>query len=77
MCVVGIPDEYSGEVPLAFVVLETRATERAKGSPEEASKIKASLIKVHIIVLLINIMKILMLTFPDSTSPMRRSSTNG
>lgn len=45
-CVVGYPDDYSGEVPLAFVVLEAHAAQRAKSSPEEAEKIKQSISKV-------------------------------
>lgn len=45
-CVVGYPDEYSGEVPLAFVVLETHAAQRAKSNPEEAEKIRQSILKV-------------------------------
>jgi acyl-coenzyme A synthetase/AMP-(fatty) acid ligase len=46
-CVVGIPDEYSGEVPLAFVVLSANATKRASQSEAEAAKIKASISKVR------------------------------
>lgn len=46
VCVVGIPDDYSGEVPMAYVVLEPRAAERAQKIPEEAKKIKASIAKV-------------------------------
>lgn len=46
VCVVGIPDDYSGEVPLAFVVPEGRAAERVRKSSEEANKIKASIAKV-------------------------------
>lgn len=46
VCVVGIPDDYSGEVPMAYVVLEPRAAERAQKIPEEANKIKASIAKV-------------------------------
>jgi len=44
-CVVGIPDEYSGEVPLAYVVLNADATRRVKERPEAAESIKASIIK--------------------------------
>ncbi|KIK59395.1 hypothetical protein GYMLUDRAFT_44743 [Collybiopsis luxurians FD-317 M1] len=44
-CVVGIPDEYSGEIPLAFVVLSDAAAKRAEGSVEEGAKIKASIQK--------------------------------
>ena len=45
-CVVGIPDDYSGEVPFAFIVLESRAGRRAKESREEAERIKQSIHKV-------------------------------
>ena len=45
-CVVGVPDEFSGEVPLAFVVLSENAAKRLKGAPELASMIKAGIVKV-------------------------------
>ncbi|KLO20729.1 phenylacetyl-CoA ligase [Schizopora paradoxa] len=45
VCVVGIPDEYSGEVPLAFVTLEATTAERVKKNPAEAEKVKASISK--------------------------------
>ncbi|KAJ3733320.1 phenylacetyl-CoA ligase [Lentinula guzmanii] len=44
-CVVGIPDDYSGEVPLAFVVLKDEASARAERSVEENAKVKASIQK--------------------------------
>lgn len=44
-CVVGIPHEYSGEAPLAFVVLSHVAQARVKANPAEANAIKAALIK--------------------------------
>ncbi|KAJ3850653.1 phenylacetyl-CoA ligase [Lentinula lateritia] len=44
-CVVGIPDDYSGEVPLAFVVLKTEAAQRAISSIEESARVKASIQK--------------------------------
>ncbi|KAI0275161.1 amp dependent CoA ligase [Gloeopeniophorella convolvens] len=44
-CVVGIPDEYSGEVPLAFVALSADAAKRAAQSEVEAAKIKDSIAK--------------------------------
>lgn len=44
VCVVGIPDEYSGELPLAFVALSADAAKRAASG--DAEKIKASIIKV-------------------------------
>ncbi len=47
VCVVGIPHEYSGEVPLAFVTLEASAAERIKKNPDEAEKVKASISKVR------------------------------
>jgi acyl-coenzyme A synthetase/AMP-(fatty) acid ligase len=45
-CVVGVPDEYSGEVPLAFVVLTEKAAKRVKRDPKLASKLKAGIMKV-------------------------------
>ncbi|KAF7346115.1 Phenylacetyl-CoA ligase [Mycena sanguinolenta] len=44
-CVVGIPDEYSGEVPLAFVVLSADAAARVKADPSVLKGIKASILK--------------------------------
>lgn len=46
VCVVGIPDDYSGEVPLAFVVPSHAAQERIKTDPSESDKAKASIIQV-------------------------------
>ncbi|EPQ60491.1 acetyl-CoA synthetase-like protein [Gloeophyllum trabeum ATCC 11539] len=45
VCVVGVPDEYSGEVPLAFVVLEPKTAEKIKGNPSAAHSIKAAIQK--------------------------------
>ncbi|KDQ63365.1 hypothetical protein JAAARDRAFT_147605 [Jaapia argillacea MUCL 33604] len=44
-CVIGIPDEFSGDLPLAFVVLDNKAAQRVAKDPTEADKIKASIIK--------------------------------
>ncbi|KAH9065666.1 amp dependent CoA ligase [Lactarius vividus] len=44
-CVVGVPDEFSGEVPLAFVVLSVEAAKKASGSEAATAKIKASIAK--------------------------------
>ncbi|KAI0003767.1 phenylacetyl-CoA ligase [Russula compacta] len=44
-CVVGVPDEYSGEVPLAYVVLSADVAKRALKNEAEAAKIKASISK--------------------------------
>ncbi len=46
VCVVGIPHEYHGEVPLAYVVLSLPAQERVRKDPLESQKIKERLIKV-------------------------------
>ena len=42
---VGIPDEYSGEVPLAFIMASHDAQERLKTDPSEEEKIKQAIIK--------------------------------
>ncbi|KAF9802190.1 hypothetical protein IEO21_09957 [Rhodonia placenta] len=47
VCVVGVPDDYSGELPLAFVVPSAPALERMKKDPAEARRVKAS-IKKHV-----------------------------
>lgn len=46
-CVVGKPDEYSGELPLAFIVLKDAAAKRVESDPKEAEVIKSS-IKKHV-----------------------------
>lgn len=45
-CVVGVPDEYSGEVPLAFIVLHPDIAKKAASSPTEATKLKEDIKKV-------------------------------
>jgi len=45
VCVVPVPNEYSGEVPLAFVVLHAKLAKRIKSNPQEARRIKAELIQ--------------------------------
>lgn len=44
-CVVGVPDEYSGEAPMAYVVLTRDAAQRIKQDPSATGKIKASIVK--------------------------------
>ncbi|EGO23638.1 hypothetical protein SERLADRAFT_416040 [Serpula lacrymans var. lacrymans S7.9] len=44
-CVVSVPHDYSGEVPLAYVVLHADAAKRAEADPAEANRIKASIAK--------------------------------
>lgn len=39
-------DEYSGEVPFAFIVLEERAAKRLEKDPKEAQKLKTLISKV-------------------------------
>lgn len=46
VCVVGVADDYSGELPLAFVVPSLAALGRMKRDPTEAGRIKAALMKV-------------------------------
>lgn len=45
-CVVGIPDEYSGEVPLAFIVPSADAFKRIEGSEVAAKELKKAIQKV-------------------------------
>lgn len=44
--VVGVTDDYSGEIPLAFVVLTADALQRVDRHPNAAREIKASITKV-------------------------------
>ncbi|KAF9810705.1 hypothetical protein IEO21_06839 [Rhodonia placenta] len=45
VCVVGINDDYHGDLPLAFVVPSAAAQQRIKADPAEAQKLKTALIK--------------------------------
>lgn len=45
-CVVGIPDEYSGEVPLAFIVPSQAASGRVGNAEDGAEKVKEEIKKV-------------------------------
>ena len=47
VCVVGVPDDYSGEVPLAFITLHAKAQERVKKEPNAEESLKESIIKVR------------------------------
>ncbi|KAF8843210.1 acetyl-CoA synthetase-like protein [Paxillus ammoniavirescens] len=44
-CVVPIPDDYSGEVPMAFIVLHPNVAKRVSANPAEAEKVKAAIMK--------------------------------
>ena len=46
VCVVGLADDYSGELPLAFVTASAAAAERMKKDPAEAERIRTSITKV-------------------------------
>jgi len=45
-CVVGIPDDYSGDIPLAFVVLSANAFNRVALDPQAGYEIKANIVQV-------------------------------
>jgi len=45
-CVVSIPDDYSGELPLAYVVLRPHAAARIEGNPKAARQLKQVIFKV-------------------------------
>jgi 4-coumarate--CoA ligase len=45
-CVVSVPDEYSGEIPLAYVVLNAKSLELINKDRNEGARLKAALIKV-------------------------------
>jgi acyl-coenzyme A synthetase/AMP-(fatty) acid ligase len=47
-CVVGVEDEYSGELPLAFVVLSADARRRSLEGPQAAANIRRSIQHVSI-----------------------------
>lgn len=47
VCVVGAPDLYSGEVPVALVVLGAEARERVAKDDEEVNKITISISKAR------------------------------
>ena len=44
--VIGIPDAYSGDIPMAFVTLNAEAMKKASGYPSAAEVIKESIKKV-------------------------------
>ena len=46
VCVVGVPDEFSGEVPLAFVVPSSKANQIIKSGPQGILEVKKTICKV-------------------------------
>ena len=51
VCVVGVPDEFSGELPLAFVVPSGGAAARLAGGEE--ARVRADIMKVRALGLLL------------------------
>jgi 4-coumarate--CoA ligase len=49
--VIGIPDAYSGDIPMAFVTLNAVAAKKVSGNNAEVEKIKSSIKKVRKMVL--------------------------
>ncbi len=47
VCIVPVPDDFSGELPLAYIVLHPPAAVRAASSTAESDAIKAELSKVR------------------------------
>ena len=48
VCVVGVPDEFSGELPLAFVAPSADAAARIRADPKEApGRVRAEIMKVR------------------------------
>jgi acyl-CoA synthetase (AMP-forming)/AMP-acid ligase II len=45
VCVVPIPDEFSGELPLAYIVIHAKTTQRIEGDPQGKEKLKAALME--------------------------------
>lgn len=46
VCVVGIPDEYSGELPLAYVVVDSKLLPTIAKDPSAGVKLKQEIAKV-------------------------------
>ncbi len=47
VCVVGIPDDYSGELPFAFIALSHGTQARVERNSQEKKKVKDSVMKVR------------------------------
>ena len=46
VCVVPIPDDISGELPFAYLVIDAKAAKRIETDPQGKVKLKAALMKV-------------------------------
>jgi hypothetical protein len=71
--VVSIPDDYSGELPFAYVVLLPHAAARIRGDPNAAQDVKQALFKVRILPYIADQLN----EHLHSTWPMRKPSTSG
>jgi len=47
VCVVGVPDEFSGEVPMAFVVPSSKAKQLIKADSQGVLEVKKAICKVR------------------------------
>ncbi|KAK7465830.1 hypothetical protein VKT23_005801 [Stygiomarasmius scandens] len=45
VCVVGVPDDYSGEVPMAFVVLDSKLKQAVESDYKQRERIKEAIMK--------------------------------
>ena len=50
VCVVGVPDEYSGEIPMAYVVPTATALKQIEEGPDGAQAVKKTIIKVNLVI---------------------------
>jgi acyl-coenzyme A synthetase/AMP-(fatty) acid ligase len=73
-CVVGLPDEYSGELPLAFVVLSAKVKQQIG---DDAAKLEALKKKVAKVMSTYTCLDSQMLTVWTSTLPTLRALTSG
>jgi 4-coumarate--CoA ligase len=54
VCVLGVPDLYSGEIPVALVVLGDEAKERTEKNDEEVKNITVSILKARSVTIWLN-----------------------
>lgn len=82
--VIGTPDEYAGELPKAFVVLQPAAASLARHDPKYATEFRSSIYKVCEKKKTISqscrydtLLNLVLTKLFDSTSPTQSPSTNG
>lgn len=49
VCVVAAPDDYSGELPFAFVVLHDRVRKRVSKSRADEERVREDILKVRFV----------------------------